>query len=151
MSFSQTPTPHTRFVANKDQSAIRPNGDRAVEGIFWYFSVVKCGPISVFFFWFYCSVGRGSQALVTDRRLVPVFTSGPQLAANLSRNLTFIRLGGHQFTIFGNSGDPGNSKLLFCEPVKLPLPPPWVSHPIPVWRRFIPPWPRGLYPIGESG
>ena len=49
------------FVENKDQSATRPSGHRTVEGILWYFSVAESGPISAFFFHFYCSVGRGSQ------------------------------------------------------------------------------------------
>jgi hypothetical protein len=33
-SFSQDPTPHSAFVANKRRSAIRPNGDRTVEALF---------------------------------------------------------------------------------------------------------------------
>jgi hypothetical protein len=118
---------------------------------FFEFFSGRIGLNLAFFFRFYCSVGRRSQAFVTDLAVIPVFTTGPQLAANLSRNFTFIRLGGLQFRIFGNSGDTGNPKLLFCEPGEASPTPPLVSHLIPVWRRFIPSDPKALHPIRESG
>jgi hypothetical protein len=34
VSFSQTPTPHSTFIANKRRTIIRPSGDRAVEASF---------------------------------------------------------------------------------------------------------------------
>ena len=46
VSFSQTPTPHRRFVANKRQSTFRPSGHRAVEAFFRPFSSVQSVPIS---------------------------------------------------------------------------------------------------------
>jgi hypothetical protein len=61
MSLSQTPTPHSTFVENKHQSAIRPSGDRAVEALFSRFSGA---PIAVNFsslLWFQLS---GRQRVV---------------------------------------------------------------------------------------
>src|SRR5579864_9630336 len=105
MSFSQTPTPHTRFVANKDQSAIRPNGDRAVEGIFWYFSAVKCGPISVFSFRFYCSVGRGSQLSKAARRANRRASNRhPERAAQPSNTSSTLRPKAETLSAAGSEG-----------------------------------------------
>jgi len=70
-SLSHRPTPHSTFVENKDQTSIRPSGDRAVEALFSRFSAVESGPISALFFRFYCSVGRGSQALAITYSLQP--------------------------------------------------------------------------------
>jgi len=67
-SLSQRPTPHSTFVENKSQSAIRLDSHRTVEALFLSFSAVKSGPISAFFFRFYCSVGRGSQVPKAARR-----------------------------------------------------------------------------------
>jgi hypothetical protein len=40
--FSQTPTRHIGFVANKSQTNIPPSGDRAVEGHISLFSALLC-------------------------------------------------------------------------------------------------------------
>src|SRR5579864_9758283 len=53
-SLSHRPHPPRRFVENKDPSAIRPSGDRAVEARFSRFSAVELDPISACFFRFYC-------------------------------------------------------------------------------------------------
>jgi len=55
------PTPHRRFVENKDQTPIRPSGHRTVEVVFSRFSGLQSRPISALFSGFYCSGGRGSQ------------------------------------------------------------------------------------------
>jgi hypothetical protein len=61
VSLSQRPTPHERFIENKSQTAIRPNGDRTVESRFFRFSGLQSRSISALFFSFNCPVGRGSQ------------------------------------------------------------------------------------------
>src|SRR3954464_7598298 len=58
---SQDPTPHRTFVENKDQSAVRPSGDRTVESLLSHFSTVQTGPIFSLFSRFNCPVGRGLQ------------------------------------------------------------------------------------------
>jgi hypothetical protein len=68
---SRRPTPHSTFVENKDPTPIRPSGHRAVEALFSRFSAVQSGPISAYFFRFYCSVGRGSQGPLP---LLPMLT-----------------------------------------------------------------------------
>jgi len=55
------PTPHRTFVENKDQSAIRPSGDRTVESLLSRFSAVQSGAIFSLFSRFNCPVGRGLQ------------------------------------------------------------------------------------------
>src|SRR5579864_1776697 len=62
VSLSQPPTPHERFVENKGSTSIRLDCRPSGRSLFLCFSAVKSGPISAFFFRFYCSVGRGSQA-----------------------------------------------------------------------------------------
>jgi hypothetical protein len=47
--FSQTPTPHKRFVANKRRSSIRPNGDRTVEAPFSRFSRAQSCCLDILF------------------------------------------------------------------------------------------------------
>src|SRR5579864_7116184 len=75
-SFSHRPHPPNTFVDNKGPTPIRPSGDRAVEALFLRFSAVESGPISAFFFRFYCSVGRGSQCfhqVPNTKNPVPAF------------------------------------------------------------------------------
>jgi hypothetical protein len=43
VSFSQTPTPHRRFVANTTQTSIRSSGDRAVEVHFLVYFAFEFG------------------------------------------------------------------------------------------------------------
>src|SRR6478609_10782206 len=66
-SLNQRPTPHSTFVENKSQSAIRLDSHRTVEALFLCFSAVKSGPISALFFRFCCPVGRGSQAFSSTK------------------------------------------------------------------------------------
>jgi hypothetical protein len=59
--FSQPTTGHRRFVDNKHQTAIRPNGDRTVEPLLLCFPGLQSVSISALFSRSCPSVGRGSQ------------------------------------------------------------------------------------------
>jgi hypothetical protein len=60
-SFSQKPTPHRRFVANKGSTLIRPSGRPNGQSHFSRFSAAQSLLISPPFSRSKCSVGRGSQ------------------------------------------------------------------------------------------
>jgi hypothetical protein len=64
-SFSQNPTRHRRFVANKHQTSIRPSGDRTVEAHISLFSALFLQRITMLFFYFSTMSGRGSQLFST--------------------------------------------------------------------------------------
>jgi hypothetical protein len=60
-SFSQTPPPHRGFVANKDQTPIRPRGHRAVEDPFSCSFGVESRSIRFAIWQLLLPVGRRSQ------------------------------------------------------------------------------------------
>jgi hypothetical protein len=61
VSFSQHPTRHRRFVANKGSTVVRPSGHRAVAPLLSRCFGVQFGSILALNCWFYFPVGRGSQ------------------------------------------------------------------------------------------
>ena len=75
-SFSQKPTPHRRFVANKGSTLIRPSGQPSGRSHFSRFSGLQSRSISALFSRPRCPVGRGSQCfhqVPSTKNQVPAF------------------------------------------------------------------------------